>query len=1235
MRRLLILLAASYALANLTAEAAVVRVGIISLGEDPRAAADLLTAKLSAQTNLVLVERDEVDKAVRERGLAPGQRADLASLGETLRADGLVLLERVTTPVSTNLAVRLIAVSTGVVLDAAVYPLPLLQPTSWADLETSRLAPTFPKLAVKKGRAIPISLLNLHSATATPETAITERGLTTLLFHRLVLEPGIFVLERRQLGRAVFEKGLALDDKPFWSGGYLLEGVIEDEDRQRGTIRVSARLSSPNQGAPVALEVSGFTRDLPAIAAQLAQKILRAMGQNSVAPTWPRESEAERFEQEAAWALRWRMWPEAYAAAESAWALGRHSESVAAAQVNGLLEQLIPEDVWRYDYDRNVKFSNPRRHYDFVRDVAWTTNAPEPDDVPMAIEAAGLYGSQRGPETPWATNAAWLALGSNVLGKISGVIRHQYLYGWPSNDFHPDLPILRGMARDLAMLLPREQIRGLLMLEGPYWQETAADAVKLFRDAMRDGDFEAERTVIFSRDPYAPFWVGWRPIERETGRRVWDQFIAELLASTNSATQADGALIKLHGALFDSDVAMASELFLDAVVDQARARFRTNVAFSALDDYDQILKHKALHPVTLRRGRLMDAWRALEFARMKHYLQTARVHNIDRAGWPYAGHVFSQEQAKELLPVVDDYIKRIGGDWMQEVRRQLVRTAGRPTAQTNALAAAQPGLPHQAGTGPGSDASKAVAAAPTLAKLTSPADTATNLLKVTRLLRAMFQDARGELLPIGMGRWIEAEGKIITTGSHPMKGFVSPLPDEGTYVIEIDPMSGASRMLPQEIALDPGQTPTFQVIGDEFYWFHGGDKLGVIRRRSNAVREYPVNLPLRSAQLTAVGKRLFLTSADYIAEFERSERAVKLLASKRRKPPTTKLDDWPGWTASPKIWLGDNGALFANVGGTNIWTYAPTGDQWTQRLAGQGQASFPWTLAFSAHFAVCLDERVWIDGHRETLLSFERDKLPHWPMPFDYPLTPGRTFGTFAEHSFDGTNLFILLPAVELTASANTERMMPLKDRDTTLLWFSPEHEMPASIPLRFEARGGHSPAPSIREGTLHCTPTSQGLIFAGNGDHWLLPWSDLHDWARKHQPNERNLARSEPERRRKFDLNHDGTLDQQELRAMNSDVAWRVAQEKFESRRLLLTFDADQDEKLTLPELQRLVRFTERFGVQNSFSPSLRPDSAGKANEVLKACDANHNGSLEGAEIIVLYAKVCGTRGTRQPGPR
>jgi len=140
MRRFLLSIICGCALLSLGVRAAV-QVGIVSIEEGARGAGDLLTAGLGGRTNVALIERNEVDKVIRERALASAERLDVASLGQVLHADGLVMLELVATSDTTNLAVRLISVNSGVVLDAAIYPFPLPEPGRWAQVASGRLAP--------------------------------------------------------------------------------------------------------------------------------------------------------------------------------------------------------------------------------------------------------------------------------------------------------------------------------------------------------------------------------------------------------------------------------------------------------------------------------------------------------------------------------------------------------------------------------------------------------------------------------------------------------------------------------------------------------------------------------------------------------------------------------------------------------------------------------------------------------------------------------------------------------------------------------------------------------------------------------------------------------------------------------------------------------------------------------------------------------------------------------------
>lgn len=1223
-----------------------VQIGIVTVGDSSRDAASLLTVGLSKMTNVSLIERDEVDKAFRERALADSQHADIASLGQVLHADGLVLVEEIKSAGATTLAVRLIAVNSGVVLDAALYPYPLPDPAHWTEVASGRLGRFVAKLDVQKDQAIPISILNLHAAVATPAAAQTERELSTLLFHRLVAEPEVFVLERRQLGRAQWEKTLALDESAFWNGGYLLEGVIDSKGTADNTITINATLHPPKGGKPINIEVSGPRLEPARVTELLAQRILEALHTRSAAELWDRDGEAERFEQESMWAMRWHMWPEAYASAESSWALGRHTETVVTYKVKSLLQQIQPDDEWVFDPVKFIRYSNRGHMTDPIRNVMWTTNVPAGGDIPLTMEAVSTYGGvMRSPEFHWQTNAAWLDLGSNVLATASLVIRHQYLYGWPSNSFDPDLPVLRQETRDFATLLPKSRAQPLLLRRGACWQETPLAATRMYCEALNSGAPGAAGMLFFSRDAYDPIWVGWTPLDREQGEHQWNDFITELQSSTNQAERANGALFKLYSARFDPDIALASEEFLDAAMDEHRSRFSTNIDFTMLDSFDQILSDKCVNPFTLRRGRLWESWKSCEFARLKNYLQTARVHNVDRAGWPYANHTFTPEQAKELLPVVDEYIHRIGGDWMQTVRDHVASEAAASQDEFDAffaepvfdaarfhrvfvehtftLAEAKrlvyPVRAYANRMGWTDDLVAvdthlhAMLAEEENRKTNDITMPATAVLTVTNQLHPMYLDSRGEEHPAHTGPWLEHEGKIIMVSEQPGTGTAWPPVSGEVNVIIMDLETGESKTFAQPLSVEKYQRLSIQLIGDQFFWVDGDSKIGILDMKSGAADEYPVDLPLRLASLTALDGRLFITSADYIAEFNLRDHSLKLLASKRRKPAVNRLDDWDGWSVVPKLWLDEKGGVCANVGATNLWSYDSTNGAWNEMPPLSGHAGIPWTFSYRGDFSSCLDERVWVDGARETILSPDRARSPRWPMPFDYPLTLGMSMGNGAQHLFDGTNLCLLLSPKVVKSAGNQTFLETLKDRDLTLLWFDPRWEMPVPIPLHFENQKAMASRDGTRRtglpGELPCTPTSRGLLFASSepffsqSPMWFISWKDLREWAATHQPENQNLARNDIAPGYKS----------------GRDEAW-------ESRRFLLTFDTDHDGRLDTNEIAVAATFDKNFLPQEryqTFFPAGLPSSRSKLDQWMEACDANRDSVISGDEVLALYRYI------------
>ena len=92
-----------------------VRLALIAETGEASAASDVLTAQLTGNQKVQLLERNDIEKVYREQELSAANQ-DYLKLGRILGADGLLLFDVVRTPQTTNLTARLIAVKPGVVL---------------------------------------------------------------------------------------------------------------------------------------------------------------------------------------------------------------------------------------------------------------------------------------------------------------------------------------------------------------------------------------------------------------------------------------------------------------------------------------------------------------------------------------------------------------------------------------------------------------------------------------------------------------------------------------------------------------------------------------------------------------------------------------------------------------------------------------------------------------------------------------------------------------------------------------------------------------------------------------------------------------------------------------------------------------------------------------------------------------------------------------------------------------
>ena len=122
--------------------------------------------------------------------------------------------------------------------------------------------------------------------------------------------------------------------------------------------------------------------------------------------------------------------------------------------------------------------------------------------------------------------------------------------------------------------------------------------------------------------------------------------------------------------------------------------------------------------------------------------------------------------------------------------------------------------------------------------------------------------------------------------------------------------------------------------------------------------------------------------------------------------------------------------------------------------------------------------------------------------------------GAGVEPAFAGTNLWLLLPALEFAnRSSGFRQAKPLEGGQYTFVRFDPRWEIPATIPLPIEADAPAGfPALRVRDDAMVAAGlgfTSQGLRLLKehrfhNGavpGFAFIPHADIDAWLRTHQP--------------------------------------------------------------------------------------------------------------------------------------
>ena len=312
------------------------------IADEPNVAlGDMLTAHLSAEPLLEIVERQELERILAEQRLTrqfAASALNYAQVAELLRADALLLIQARRVAGSQVVESRLIRVDPGLVLDTIYAPAPIAKPIEWSQSMSQRIKGLTAK--VVRPDAIALSFLNIRAAVSTRESRGLDRTLAVLLNDRLAHQPQYLLLERAAMDQLTFET-----NGRFWTGSYLVDGTVEPALDGSGTFSLSIRLQPTRQGEALTFAIAGRRTDPAAAVDHLLTQMNARLGGSQVPTRRDLADEARRYHEESSWALAAEQPGVAQGAAEAAWALGLQTIEVARLRVTAAMRsvRLDPE----------------------------------------------------------------------------------------------------------------------------------------------------------------------------------------------------------------------------------------------------------------------------------------------------------------------------------------------------------------------------------------------------------------------------------------------------------------------------------------------------------------------------------------------------------------------------------------------------------------------------------------------------------------------------------------------------------------------------------------------------------------------------------------------------------------------------------------------------------------------------------------------------------------------------
>ncbi|HBC86687.1 MAG TPA: hypothetical protein DCZ94_07025 [Lentisphaeria bacterium] len=529
------------------------KIAVIGNEGDLQKEMDLLTAELSQDKDISVLERSSWNYIIREYEISKAS-ANISGLGRKIGADTLIIIDKRKLNNADYIVSRLVSVDSGIIIDLNFWKAGADSETmKWPKAVKWQFKENIRKTGIHDSKKIPVSFLRFRLPSASPELIELENQLNALFKYRLMVEKNILVTEREDISKLVFENYLNNQDAGFKTGRYLLEGSMQVTDD--GKVNVKMLINLPD-GKTFNIIDSGKQDALPKLCDRLTEAFLKKIEMTSSPADWKTEDEARKYFEEAKWAFQCGLYKEAAGACESAWSLGCAEPGIQSLRIASYsyASYPIPEGI-----DLSLHYT-PN-----LIDVS-----KDDSHIDSAITAMDLYKRyfsdkmKKNEEIPEVINTAHIdtakELGIYTILASSRLLRCYYEQKCITKD-SMKTAYLRKLLREVSEILFNYKTNtgtSLYIIAGsyiPFWQDnikdTESEYIKLLlksREKAGTGFCDLLREMIsLHRDEHSPYFIDWSgKLSDDALDTEFKSFVNSLCKSEVPQLQADGLWFKLR-----------------------------------------------------------------------------------------------------------------------------------------------------------------------------------------------------------------------------------------------------------------------------------------------------------------------------------------------------------------------------------------------------------------------------------------------------------------------------------------------------------------------------------------------------------------------------------------------------------------------------------------------------------------------------------------------------------------